>query len=374
MIYFDNAATTKCSGEVLDIYNMYASDYFYNPSTLYTQGVNVKRDINRARANILSLFNASPLDNLIFTSGGTESNVTALLGSKKKPHSKIIISESEHNSVHQTAMELKNRGYEVVLAPVDSNGLVDIGAFTKLLSKNVALVSIIHVNNETGGINNIKKLAEITKLVSKDIIFHSDGVQAVGKIKVDFTDLNVDFYSCSAHKIEGPKGCGALVIKNNRHVNPLILGGGQEFNLRSSTENVPAIMAFNNALTRRVNALDCNFDKVNLFFNKLFNYFSAYRDIQILSTREGSPYILAVALSGIRGEVMQHAMEMDNILIGTGSACTSNKQTKRIPSALKLSKNFIDGIIRISFNHDNTIEEIHKFTESFEKLYKQLKR
>ena len=271
-------------------------------------------------------------------------------------------------------MELKNRGYEVVLAPVDSNGLVDIGAFTKLLSKNVALVSIIHVNNETGGINNIKKLAEITKLVSKDIIFHSDGVQAVGKIKVDFTDLNVDFYSCSAHKIEGPKGCGALVIKNNRHVNPLILGGGQEFNLRSSTENVPAIMAFNNALTRRVNALDCNFDKVNLFFNKLFNYFSAYRDIQILSTREGSPYILAVALSGIRGEVMQHAMEMDNILIGTGSACTSNKQTKRIPSALKLSKNFIDGIIRISFNHDNTIEEIHKFTESFEKLYKQLKR
>ncbi|HQC54152.1 MAG TPA: cysteine desulfurase family protein [Clostridia bacterium] len=372
MIYFDNAATTKCSSEALDIYNEYARDYFYNPSTLYAQGVKVKREINQARTDILNIINASSSDNLIFTSSGTESNVTALLGTKKKPGTRIIISASEHNSVYQTSMELKRRGFEVVFVPVDSRGLVNVDAFSTLLSKNVSLVSIMHVNNETGGINNIKKLAEMAKKASRDILFHSDGVQALGKIKIDITDLGVDFYSCSAHKIEGPKGCGALFIKNNQYIAPLIWGGGQEFNIRSSTENVPAIMSFSYALRNSYKSLDENLKKVNLLFNILYDYFSTYKDVKILSPHNGSPYILTVSLAGIRGEVMQHALETEDILIGTGSACVSNKKNKRIPEALNLETPFANGLIRISFNHNNTTEEASRFITSFEKIYKKL--
>lgn len=372
MIYLDNASTTKCSKRTLEIANKYFEFDFFNPSSTYKQSVNIKTTINNCRNDILNMLKGD--GKVIFTSSGTESDVTSLLGSKKKPGSKILISSLEHSAIYETSLELKKRGFEVVFCPVDSSGKIVLEKYLEALDQNVSLISIIHVNNETGAINDIKKLVELAKSVSKSIIFHSDGVQAVGKIDVDLTDLGVDLYSFSAHKIGGLKGCAALFIKNNINISPLLFGGGQEFNLRPSTENVAGIVSMTEAIKEKTLNLNNNYSIIYNIFQDLLGFFTSIDGISLISNKFGSPYIISCTSKYIRGEVMQHILENDNILIGTGSACSSNKKLKRSAEALGLNGKLGEGLIRISLSSETTFEEINQFKNIYLEKYQEYKK
>lgn len=371
MIFFDNASTTQVDESCLEIIKKYCIQSYFNPSAPYHNAVEVGNSLKLARQNMLSVLKGD--GQLIFTSSGTESDNLALIGSKKKRNSRIIISASEHLAVMNTAMELQQRGYEVVIAPVNKCGIVDYEKYKQLVTSDTSLISIMHVNNETGGINNIKKLCSYAKSVKKDILFHSDGVQAFGKIQVNLNDLGVDFYSISSHKIHSMKGCGGLFVKKGINIQPLLFGGGQENNIRSSTENIPAIMCFEHMAKKLTEMLEYYFTKVNELKNYLLDNLPKVGTVIAISNEECSPYIISLALNGVRGEVMLHSLEKYDIMIGTGSACSSSKP-KPIKSwkTESLPEEYKKGLIRISFNHYNNTNEVDYFIKCLNLEYSNL--
>ena len=373
MIYFDNAGTTKCSQKAIEIVKKYLEDVYFNPSAMYHDAIQAKNDLNSARADILKTLHASD-GKLVFTSGGTESDNLACFGKKFPSNSRIIVSNAEHSAIYQCALELKQRGYDVVFAPVDIAGRVIIEEFEKLLTPNTSFVSIIHVNNETGAINDIKKLCELAKKANSRLLFHSDGVQAYGKIPTNVISLGVDMYSISAHKIGAPKGVGALYIKKGLMLAPIILGGGQEGGLRSSTENVGGIIALAEQGKTYNNNLSENRQKISLIRNEIKDYLANFPEIIILESQDNTHNILTFSSNTVRGEVMQHALERRGILIGTGSACSSNKASRRIAEALNLKGKYVDGIMRLSFSPENTLEDAREFITTFDEIYKDLKQ
>lgn len=371
MIYLDNAATTRVDNDILDTYIKYQTDCFYNPSASYDAAVAVKIEIEKARKEIIQTLKGN--GKLIFTSGGTESDNLAMLGSQKKKGSEIIISATEHPAVYNTALELRQRGFEVIEAPVNSCGTVIPAKFEKLLTENTSMVSIMHVNNETGAVNDIKKLVEITKKFNKNIIFHCDGVQAVGKIPVSLSDLGVDSYAFSGHKIHSPKGIGGLFVKENLSIRPIIFGGGQENGIRSSTENVGGILAMAQAVKKAVAAQNNNEIKWRKICNKLKS--AIFRDgIMIVSDDSCSPSVFSFAMNKIKGEVMARVMQAHGITVGTGSACSSQKSVKRVPAAIGVPHDFIDGMIRLSFSAETTENDVDYFINCFNIEYSRLEK
>lgn len=369
MIYLDNAGTTKVIGEIAELYKYYLTEEYYNPSAPYHQALILSKAIAEAKEKILRLIKGN--GSIIFTSSGSESDNLALFGTKKPNGSRIIVSNSEHPAVFNTALELKQRGYDVVFTEVDNFGRVNIEQFEKNMTENTYLVSIMHVNNETGAINDIKRLCEIAKRINPKVIFHSDGVQAVGKIKVSVSDLGVDLYSFSGHKIHAPKGVGGLFVKSGINLKPMIFGGGQENNVRSSTENVAGIMCLTKALELAIANIEENFQKVSEL-RDIIKRSTDNEKIIAISNDDCSPYILCLALKNIRGEVMLHSLEKHGVLIGTGSACSSKKSHKRLPSILKLSSEYAEGIIRLSFCRFNTKDDIEYFINKINLEYSKL--
>lgn len=357
MIYLDNAATTKMYEQLVDVYKEYGCDKFFNPSSLYKKSLEIALDIRKAKAELLKFF-GSGADEIIFTGSATESNNLAIRGAIKK-NSKLVISAGEHPSVYNTAMALKNSGVECEIIPLQKNGLIDEQKLYDYVSNNkdVGLVSVIHVSNETGAINNIKELAYNIKKINPSVLFHSDGVQAFAKI--DVKNLEVDLYSFSAHKIKGPKGIGALYIKKGVRLNPIITGGGQENNLRGGTENVASIIAF----SKVAKLFSQDYD-----YNKMLTYKTTFLDIlrakvnDIIVTIGDNyntvPHIISLIVPGIKGETLLHILESKDILIGLGSACSSNAKTNRVLNSLGYSSKMTQSSIRISFSPDNTLEQI----------------
>ena len=237
MKYFDNCATTIVDDEVITAMNKIHKELFFNPSSLSASALQAKNLIEDSREIVAKCIGAQKSE-ILFTSGGSESNNTAIFGSLRNNKGKIITSKTEHASVFYTLNEMKNRGFDVVYAPLNSDGSVKTEKFEDLIDDETRLVALMHVNNETGAINDIAELCKKTKAKNKNCLFLCDGVQAFCKVPVNVKNLDVDFYSMSAHKIHGPKGIGALYIKNGVKISPLIFGGGQENNLRSGTENV----------------------------------------------------------------------------------------------------------------------------------------
>lgn len=371
-VYLDNAATTKTLAECREICDKYMSDKYFNPSALYQNAIDVSRDLKSARQTIAGILGVEE-GTLTFVSSGSESDNQALFGSHKKHGSRIIISAIEHSAVYNSAMELKQRGYDVVEAPVDQNGKVIESEFVSLLNENVSLVSIMHVNNVTGAVNDIKTLVEKTKAVAPKALFHSDGVQAFCKIPVKLKLLNVDFYSASSHKIGAPKGSGFLYVKKGINVSPLIFGGGQEKGLRSSTENVPSIMAFAEASKIAYKNMSYLKEKGNSFFGYVREKLSALDDVRILSPEDGAPHIFSIAFKNVRGEVLMHSLEGFGIITGIGSACSSKKGTPRIPASLGLKDGYQEGILRLSINpYDNY--DGADFVEKLMECYNILKK
>ena len=358
MIFLDNASTTRIYDEALEEYNKYSKDCYYNPSSLYGAGSDIAMDINKTRAEMLKMLGASSFDKIYFTSGATEANNMAINGVLRKNMGKLLFSYAEHPSVFNVAKELQSKGYDVEFVKLTKDGVVDEEDFKSKIV-GASFVSIMHVCNEKGAINDIKKLVRIAKRENKNIIFHSDGVQALGKIPVNISDLGVDMYTMSAHKIHGPKGVGALYVKDKINLKPLVFGGGQEFGLRSGTENSCGISAFKVAMEIAVKRLNDNYNHVlhlkNLFINELTSDFDNYK---IISTDQCSPYILSFAIPNVKAETTLHMAESEGVLISNGSACSSKKSGNRILEAMGVPSDIIKGSVRVSFGEFNTDEEV----------------
>ena len=370
MIYFDNAATTPLDEIAIDALKEFGVEKFFNPSALYREALENTKALNLARENILKILHGE--GDFIFTASGTESDNMAIYGVKKPKNARLIVSASEHSAMLNPAIDLKNKGYDVQFAPLNPDGSLNIDEFKKLLNKDVCFVSIMHVNNETGAVNDIQKIVKLTKTVAPNAIVHSDGVQAVMKVKVNLINLGVDMYSVSAHKVHAPRGVGGLYIKKGVRIKPLILGGGQEKGLRSATENLAGIVAFSRILEKYDKNFAENVEKRKNLLEYLRRGFLETMPEHLVISPDNSPHILMVALKGVRGEVILHSLEDFGILIGVGSACSSKKGINKFQSLLNLDDDHKEGIIRISVSESNTFEECDALLEKIKLLTEKL--
>lgn len=359
MIFLDNASTTKIYDEALEEYINFSKNSYYNASSLYKNGVDVSVKINNARKGIIKLIGGSVFDNLIFTSGATEANNFAINGVVRKNMGKLLFSIGEHPSVYNVALNLSNLGYNVEFVNLTKEGVIDEADFIKKLD-GASFVSIMHVNNETGAINDIKKLVQLAKTKNPKIIFHCDGVQAFGKIKVNVSALGVDLYTISAHKIHGPKGVGALYVKKGINLKPLIIGGGQEFNFRSGTENTCGIVSFYKACEISVNNIDKNLEHVKMLKQEFIKNICDNFDAVINSSNNSLPYIVSFAVPKVKAETILHMAENEGVLISNGSACSSKHTDNRILKAMGVSSQVITSSVRVSFSYDTKIEDVIK--------------
>ena len=362
-MFFDNASTTKIDDEIIDRLSDFNNEYFYNPGALYADGLKSKNKLEEFRDEMLSCLQ-SENGKIIFTGSATEANNMALFGTLKKNTKKILISVGEHPSVYNTALEIKNRGYDVDFVKLDKTGKVDIEDFKSKMTKDVDFVSIMNVSNETGAINDIAKLVSIAKNINPKVVFHSDGVQAFGKIDVNVDDIGVDMYTISAHKIHGSKGVGALYIKNGVAVKPIIFGGGQESNLRSGTENMIGIFTLVEASKIATQNLKKNYEYVlnlkNYFLKKITE---SNLNCHLHSFEDNSPYIVSISFLGCRAETLLNKLSDYGISVGNGSACSSKKKNNRVLENMGLTEKDVESNLRISFSKFNTLEEIDYLCE-----------
>ena len=373
IVYLDNAATTKPFDELIDIYSMCQKE-FYNPSAIYDISVSVKKKIEKARTNICNLLGGED-GKLIFTSGATEADNMALNMLHYRDSQNIAVSIGEHPAVYQKVKQIENMGIKVNYIPLDSSGRVNPELLENYIDAKTALLSVMMVSNETGAINDIKKITQIAKQINPNILVHVDGVQAVGKIDIDLLYLGVDMFTISAHKIHGPKGVGALWIKNRININPTIYGGGQENGYRSGTENVVGILSFDYAASKIIKDIRNNTKNVEKQRKTLLEQLDKAQINYTLNSND-SPYILSLSISGLRGEVLVHSLEKHGIYISTGSACSSKKPDNRTLISMGRTPDEIKGTIRISFSgYDNyNMEDVGKIiADEIKKLIHKIK-
>lgn len=372
VLYFDNAATTRVDEQTSEIIAEYNSLHYFNPSANYGDAVSLHNEVENARRTILGALKGIGYK-LFFLSSGSEGDNLALFGTKKRKDSNVVISGAEHPAVYNSAMQLKAMGYDVRISPVDSGGKVSERSLLGCIDANTAFVSVMHVNNETGGANDIKSLVGAVKRVYPSVLFHSDGVQAFGKVPVSLAEIGADLYTISGHKIGAPKGIAALAVKNGVTLSPMIYGGGQEGGIRSSTENVSGIMALEHCATRAISELSSNREKYAEFRKTLWEKIRGIEDIIQVSPDDGAPHIFTFAFRKVRGEVLQHSLESEGILVGTGSACSARRSHDRIPKALGLGE-YSDGIIRVSFGRENSLDEVRLLALKIVEHYTMLKK
>ncbi len=357
MIYMDNAATTKISKAVAEEISN-TVEVFGNPSSLHRLGIEAEKKVEAAREQIAKKLGVNK-KSVFFTSGGTESNNLALIGTAnllQKRGKHIITSKIEHPSVLETANFLEKQGFEVSFAPVDCEGRLDLEKFSELLRPDTVLVSVMHANNETGVIQPVESLKRMMKEKSPIAKLHIDAVQSFCKIPVTPTLWDADMVSVSAHKIHGPKGVGALYIKDGK-ISPLIHGGEQQGTVRPGTENVLGIAGF----AKAAETAEYDFNRAKI----LREYFrerllTEVENIKINGSDEfSSGSVLNVSFLGVKAEILLHAFEAKGLYVSTGSACSSHKpQPSHVLQAMGLSKKEVEGAVRFSFDETLTEEEI----------------
>lgn len=374
MIYFDNSATTKMAPEALETYSQVVTKIWGNPSSLHKLGDRAHGLLEASRKQVADLLGVNT-DEIYFTSGGTESNNTAIKGTawaKREFGKHIITSSVEHASVANTFTELENLGFRVTRLPVDKEGRVNLEDLKAALDKDTTLVSIMGVNNEIGTIQPIKEISEILADYP-NIHFHVDNVQALGKGIWDqvFTS-RVDMMSFSSHKFHGPRGIGILYKKRGRMLMPLCEGGGQEKGLRSGTENLAAIAAMAKAARLLLTDEKEKADREYAIKEKISKYLAGKPGIHIFSPLKAdfAPHILCFALEGIRGETLVHTLEDQDIYISTTSACASKKADEASTLvAMKTPDAIATSAVRLSFDESNTLEEADEFIAAFDEIY-----
>ena len=343
-LYFDYASTTPVDEDVLKAY-IDASKDFVNPSALNTSSLDVKRKIEECREHILRVLNGKPKSKFVFTSCASESNNTVLRSCIRRKDKKYIVTIGEHSSIYNTCKAMINEGYNIDFVPLKADGTVDEDVLYSMIDNKTDFLSIIHVNNETGAINDIKSIVKNVKKINPNILVHSDGVQALKKLDVNLTDLGVDFYTISSHKINGVKGVAGLYISSNARLIPLIYGGGQEMGLRGGTENYSAVKAFEVAISKP------NFDLKILqnVKDEFINHLSV--PYHLISKNNCVPNIISIAFDGVRGETLLHLLDDKGFIVGTGSACNSKDTTNRVLYAMGITKKLALGNLRISFDY-----------------------
>ena len=374
MIYFDNAATTRPDGRAVRRAMRWIEERWFNPSALYREGLGVHGDLKEAREFLVSRV-ASPAEvSLVFTACGSEADNQALFSFAKRGN--LVITGGEHAAVFAAANELKCRGVELRVAPLNGDGGVNEEALLSLVDEKTSLVSVIHVNNETGAVNDVNALAAAVKKKNPRVIFHSDGVQAFGKIPYKM-GASVDLYSVSAHKIGGLKGVGGLFVRKKIYaaLRPYIYGGGQEDGKRSGTEKTFGIMQFRFAAENKFSALTEDLSRVLGYRETLWSGLDKAVFTRI-SPADGSPYILTVSAAGLRGETLLHLLDDRGLVVGTGSACSSNakKRYSRVILACGRSETEADGVLRLSFSPETTQEEITAATDILNGCAAELKK
>jgi cysteine desulfurase len=378
LIYFDNSATTAIYPQALDTYIKVSQRIIGNPSSLHDLGNQANRLLEQSRMQIAELLHVSA-EEIFFTSGGTEGDNWVLKGTaiaKKNYGNHLIISGIEHPAVRESAEQLEELGFDVSIAPVTKQGFVDVPALEQLIRKETILVSVMAVNNEIGSIQPIKQIAECLEAHPK-IHFHVDAVQAIAKVdQQEWLPARVDFATFSAHKFHGPRGVGFIYWKKGRKLAPLLTGGGQERNQRSSTENLPAIVAMSKALRLALEQKAARPNHVALLRKYLAEALAEYENVTIFSGEaDFAPHILCFSLKGIRGEVMVHAFEEKQIYLSTTSACSSRKKmASSTLHAMHVPNDLATTVVRVSLDESNTMAEVEQFLIVFNQLYQKFSK
>lgn len=372
--YFDNCATTRVDDEVQAIITEYNTNKYFNPSALANACADVQKDIRQARQQIASLLGAQPQE-LYFTSGGTEADNLAIFGLvKNRKDCNIVVTRTEHSAVLNAVMHLKERGVEIRFADSTADGHIDTDSFVSCVDDKTVLAIMMHVNNETGAINDIKYLSSAVKAKCPKAYTFADGVQAVGKIDVNVKRLGVDAYSFSAHKIHGSKGCGALYVKQGITLSPILYGGGQESGVRSGTEYVGGIVSLAKAMQLAVNNLEQNTQNYLQYKEILQKYLQHIPFVKQNCTTNCAPHVLSLAFKAVRGEVLVHMLEDCGFVVGTSSACSAHSGVDRVFQAIGLDKDYLQGLIRISFCKYNTIEDVEQLGQALVEQVQKLRK
>ncbi len=370
MIYLDNAGTTKMFEECLEIHKKYSCEEFFNPSALSMESLKVSKLIASAEQYFLKRLDAKE-GNVLFTGCATESNNLAIKGSLRSGDWEYVFSAGEHPSVYNVAKKLEMDGRKVHIVPLNEKGQVDLVKLESVLSNKTRLISVMHVSNETGAINDLEKISKLKDKICPRAILHVDGVQGFMKIPFSMRKTSIDLYSFSAHKIHGPKGVAGLYVKNKNALKELCQGGGQQYGLRSGTENVSGIMQFQKAV--EMTDVAKNFENVSNLKSTFNHILSQENGIKVLNFG-GSPYIESLIFEGVKGETMLHALDENGVIVGLGSACSSKKAGNRILDEIGVSKDDIISSVRISFNAYQGEMEIVKAAEIIIKTYEDIKK
>jgi cysteine desulfurase len=365
VIYLDHNASTPLDERVLATMLPFLSHYYGNPSSLYRHGRLARSAIDTAREQVAALVGVSA-SQILFTSGGTEANNLAL--ASLKPNDRLVISAIEHPSIREPALHLQQQGHKLTMITVDSDGVITPDAINRLIEQPPQFVSMMLANNETGVIQPIAQYAE--QLHAKQILVHTDAVQALGKIPIQFDALNVDLMSLSSHKIYGAKGCGALVIGKNVSINPLIYGGGQEHNLRSGTENVAAIVAFGKAAELAKNELTERSEQLLTLRTLLEQQLTAIPHLTIFAQHAPRlPNTVMFGIEGVDGEMLVMQLDGKGIAVASGSACASGgSQPSHVLLAMGIMPEQAKTAVRISLGIGNTTAEILEFVKQLKNL------
>ena len=378
-VYFDNSATTRCYDSVKDIVVKAMIEDFGNPSAMHLKGVEAEKYIKSSAESLARLLKVQEKE-ILFTSGGTESDNLALIGAtlaNKRSGNHIITTSVEHPAVSQPALFLQEQGFEVTYIPVDSRGVVKMDALKAVLREDTILVSVMYVNNEVGAVMPVEEIAALVHEKSPKALFHVDAIQAFGKYRIYPKKMGIDLLSVSGHKIHGPKGVGFLYINEKAKIQPQILGGGQQGGMRSGTDNVPGIAGLGAAAVEIYKNLEENVENMYRLKEHIAQGLEKIGDIRIngMDLREGAPQILSISVMGVRSEVLLHSLEERGIYVSAGSACSSHKRKPSATlAAMGMSKDQIESTVRLSFCEENTIEEADYFLQVMGELVPMLRR
>lgn len=362
-IYLDNSATTRCFDEVAQVVAEMMTIDYGNPSSMHLKGVKAEQYVKQATEVIAKTLKVSEKE-IFYTSGGTESDNMAIVGAamaNSRAGKHIITTSIEHPAVGQCMKYLENEGFEITYLQPDNTGCINLEELESKIRQDTILVSIMAVNNEIGSIQPIEQAGEIIKRQNTNTLFHVDAVQGYGKMELYPRRWKIDMLSVSGHKIHGPKGVGFLYVNEKVKIKPIILGGGQQKNMRSGTENVPGVMGIAKAAELVYANMECDINKMYCLRDYFISQVTKIRGVTVNGAcgRKAAPHVVSVSVEGVRAEVLLHALEDKGIYISAGSACSSHKP---VPSAtlqaIGLPKELLGSTVRFSFSVFTTKEEI----------------
>lgn len=371
--YLDNSATTRCSERAKNLMIQILTEDYGNPSSLHNMGKEAEDHIREAKSKIAKTLKIDEKE-IVFTSGGTESNNMALIGAalaNKRLGNHIITTGIEHASVNAPLEYLKELGFDITYLPVDSDGILSLEELKNAVREDTILVSIMMVNNEMGAVEPVEEAAKIIKAKNPNALLHVDAIQAYGKFRIYPKKLGIDLLSVSGHKIHAPKGTGFLYIRDKVKVKPIIYGGGQQKGMRSGTENVPGVAALGEAAAEIYEDFEGKIDRMYGVKERFIEGVTQIEGVTVngRTGRDSAPQIVSVSIDGVRSEVMLHSLEEYGIYVSAGSACSSNKPApSRTLQAIGLQKKQLESTIRISFCVNTTEEEVDYAVEKMKEI------